>query len=226
MKTTLIKRMHLFLGQEKMAKYLVAIISLLITTSLQAKEWAFDVYLDQQKIGTHTFKLDNNRLTSQADFKVKILFFNAYEYHHTALEQWDKNCLVSLKADTTEKGETFKVVGEKTNNAFKVVYNQTTQSLPTCTMTFAYWNPAILEQKQLLNPQNAEYLDVNIKSLGDEDLQVNGKLIQTKHYEILGALNGKPKLNIQVWYDENKNWVSLKSTTPEGYEIYYRLKSK
>lgn len=209
-----------------MLRYVTAIICLFITTSLQAKEWAFDVYLDKQKIGTHTFKLENNRLTSQADFKVKILFFNAYEYHHTALETWDHNCLVSLNADTTEKGEQFKVTAQKTNEAFKVVYNESIQQLPPCTMTFAYWNTAILKQKQLLNPQNAQYLDVDIQSLGEAVLEVNGKTVQTKRYKILGALKGEPKLNIQVSYDENQHWVSLKSTTPEGYEIYYRLTSK
>jgi hypothetical protein len=134
--------------------------------------------------------------------------------------------LVSLNADTTEKGEQFKVTAQKTNEAFKVVFNESIQQLPPCTMTFAYWNPAILKQKQLLNPQNAQYLDVDIQSLGEAVLEVNGKAIQTKRYKILGALKGEPKLNIQVSYDENQQWVSLKSTTPEGYEIDYRLTSK
>jgi hypothetical protein len=194
-----------------------------MTTGLQAKEWAFDVFLDDKDIGTHTFKLENNRLTSQADFLVKVLFINAYEYHHTAIEQWGENCLIRLKADTTENSDQFKVNGMKQDNNFLVEYNKTKQQLPACTMTFAYWNPAILKQTQLLNPQNAEYLDVSITAMDAEVVTVKGRPIKAKHYAILGALAGKQKLNIEVWYDNHDDWLQLKSTTPEGYEIFYRL---
>ena len=51
-------------------------------TSIQAKEWAFDVYLDKTKMGSHTFSLnDANQMTSRAKFKVKVLFVEAYSYN-------------------------------------------------------------------------------------------------------------------------------------------------
>jgi hypothetical protein len=91
-------------------------------------------------------------------------------------------------------------------------------------MTFAYWNPAILKQSQLLNPQNAEYLDTTIKRVGEETIAVKGVDTVTTHYTIKGALDGKNKLNIDIWYNQNQDWVALKSTTPEGYNVYYKLK--
>lgn len=218
--------MRLYRDQKKMAKRMLIIFVMLMSANLHAKEWAFDVYLDDKKIGAHTFTLDNNTLTSQADFLVKILFINAYEYHHSAVEQWDQHCLASLTADTTENSDAFKVRGFQKDNAFQVEYKQNTQQLPLCTMTFAYWNPEILKQTQLLNPQNAEYMDVSITPLADEAISVKGALIETKHYGILGALKGEQKLNIEVWYDHDDDWVRLKSTTPEGYEIVYRLKDE
>jgi len=206
-----------------MLKTSLCFLLMLASLSVQAKEWAFDVYLDDKKIGQHTFQLNNATMTSQADFKVKILFIEAYDYHHTAVEKWANNCLVSLKADTTENGDVFDVSGEKAADSFNVSYKQT-QVLPACTMTFAYWNPAILKQQQLLNPQNAEYLDTTVSQLGNKTITVKGASVETSHYKILGSLKGEPKLNIEVWYDNNQNWVSLKSTTPEGYNIYYKLK--
>lgn len=206
-----------------MLKISLYCLLMLASFTVQAKEWAFDVYLDDKKIGQHTFNLNNGAMTSQADFKVKILFIEAYDYHHTAVEKWANNCLVSLKADTVENGDVFKVVGAKASDGFDVTY-QAKQTLPACTMTFAYWNPAILKQKQLLNPQNAEYLDTAITKLGNKTITVKGEPVETTHYKILGALKGEPKLNIEVWYDNNQDWVSLKSTTPEGYNIYYKLK--
>ncbi|EUJ10484.1 hypothetical protein Meth11DRAFT_1306 [Methylophilaceae bacterium 11] len=199
-------------------------LALLLNAPAYAKDWSFDVYLDKQKIGTHTFTLDGNQLSSQASFKVKVLFINAYDYQHAAQETWQNDCLTKLKAHTVENKVVMDVDAERKDSVFEVNYNKTKQKLPECTMTFAYWNTKILTQKKLLNPQNAEYLDTNIQSLGNETIQVKGRSIDAKHYKIMGALNGKNKLNIEVWYDQNDDWLALKSITPEGYEINYKLK--
>lgn len=197
----------------------------LFSTLVQSQEWNFDVFLDKEKIGTHSFKLnENNVLQSNAKFKVKVLFINAYDYLHSAEESWSNDCLTSLKANTVENKQVFDVSGTKTGQSFDVTMNKKSQQLPECTMTFAYWNPKILKQAKLLNPQNAEYLDTNIQSMGNETIQVKGRPIEATHYKLMGALAGKNKLNIDLWYNKNNEWVALKSTTPEGYEINYKLK--
>jgi hypothetical protein len=116
------------------------------------------------------------------------------------------------------------VKGNKKETGFEVSDGKTTQNLPVCSMTFAYWNPKILEQTKLLNPQNAEYLDTKFENLGSENISVKGKPTDTTHYKLKGALDGKNKLNIELWYANNNNWVALKSVTPEGYNIIYKLK--
>lgn len=197
----------------------------LMCSTAHSKEWNFDVFLDQQKIGSHSFKLnENNVLLSNAKFKVKVLFINAYDYVHTAEEAWSNDCLTSLKANTVENKQVFDVSGTKNGQSFDVSMNKKGQQLPECTMTFAYWNPKILKQAKLLNPQNAEYLDTNIQSIGNETIQVKGRPTEATHYKLMGALAGKNKLNIDLWYNKNNEWVALKSTTPEGYEINYKLK--
>lgn len=189
-----------------------------------AQQWAFDVFLDKTKIGTHTFSLDENRqLTSRAKFNVKVLFIQAYSYDHTAKEQWTEDCLAGLQANTTENKVVNNVKGEKKDAGFEVSDGSATQILPVCTMTFAYWNPKILTQSKLLNPQNAEYLNTQFENLGQETITVKGKTIATKHYKLKGDLKGKNKLNIELWYNLENEWVALKSITPEGYTINYKL---
>jgi hypothetical protein len=197
---------------------------LLATPLLQAKEWAFDVYLDKNKIGTHTFSLNDNTLTSKANFNVKVLFINAYKYDHTAKEQWAGDCLSALEANTIENKIVTKVNGKLDGGAFNIKNGNQAQTLPACVMTFAYWNPKILQQNKLLNPQNAEYLDTSITKLGDSEIDVKGKPTNTVHYKITGALKGVKKLNIELWYNQDDDWVALKSVTPEGYNIIYKLK--
>lgn len=197
---------------------------MLVAPMLQAKEWAFDVYLDKSKIGSHTFTLNDNTLTSKAKFNVKVLFIEAYKYDHAAKEQWAGDCLSALEANTIENKVVTKVNGKLDANAFNVKNGKAEQTLPPCVMTFAYWNSKILAQSKLLNPQNAEYLDTTVSKLGAANIEVKGKPTDTTHYKITGALKGVKKLNIELWYNQDNEWVALKSVTPEGYNIIYKLK--
>ncbi len=204
---------------------MLLLISLIAKPAFAAEQWAFDVYLDKSNIGTHSFTLnDENQLTSKAKFDVKVLFFNAYNYDHTAEEQWQANCLTSLKAKTIENDERTNVTGVVNNNKFEVNNGSKTEALAECVMTFAYWNPLILEQAYLLNPQNADYLKTKISKVDSPSIVVKGQETKTDHYKIHGFLKGKKLLNIELWYDQNDDWVALKSITPEGYEINYKRK--
>ena len=198
-----------------------------------AKEWSFDVYLDKSKIGLHRFKLsDRNQLVSEANFQVKFLLINAYQYQHTSKEQWNNDCLNELDANTKENKILSSVSGHLANGQFSLSSNvnedKKMQSLPECVMTFAYWNPKILRQTRLLNPQNGDYLYTTFRLIGNEKIDFNGEQKNAKHYHLLAyeaeSMSDKPKLNIQLWYDNNNDWLALKSITPEGYTISYKRK--
>ena len=208
-----------------MKKCNLALIFLSASMVANAQEWAFDVYLDNNKIGKHTFELgSNNVLTSHALFNVKVLFIDAYKYDHSAKEQWKNGCLSSLESKTIENKVITQVKADSVSGEFKLLNPNTDTKFSDCVMTFAYWNPKILEQTKLLNPQNAEYLNITTEKLTSEPLLVKGKLIETTRYKIKGALNGKNKLNLELWYNLRNEWVGLKSITPEGYNITYKLR--
>jgi hypothetical protein len=202
------------------------ILGLTLPNAAFAKEWNFDVYMDKTRIGQHTFKLsDANELVSKAKFNVKVLFINAYQYNHTAVEQWQDGCLTQLEANTLENDVATKVKGTADNDRFLVDDGKQKQVLSGCAMTFAYWSQKMLQQTKLLNPQNAEWLDTKIVKAGSEMLDVKGKTIETLRYKLNASLAGKPKLNIELWYRaDNLDWVALKSITPEGYVINYKLR--
>lgn len=200
------------------------LFSAMSATSASAKEWAFDVYLDKSRIGQHTFTLKNNSLSSKAKFNVKVLFIQAYQYDHQAEEQWQGDCLQRLMSHTVENKAVSQIEGQLESTAFVVSDGKVKQALPACSMTFAYWNPKILTQSQLLNPQNAEWLETRISKLGMESIEVKGKPVEATRYRIDGTLAGKNKLKIELWYSADNEWVGLRSTTPEGYVINYKLR--
>jgi hypothetical protein len=205
-------------------KLLIFLSFILFCAPIQAKEWDFDIYLGNKIIGTHTFNLENGMLKSDGNFKIKALFINLYQYQYTATEQWKDDCLTALQAQTKEDGNTFNVSGKADTKSFNVSFQGKTQTLSGCTMSLAYWNPMILTQKKLLNPQNAEYLDTEITKIGIETINVKGRPTMTTHYKIFGFLKERPKLKIDLWYDQQQNWVEMKSITPENYELIYKLK--
>ena len=207
-----------------MKKCLLGIALLCAIKVANAQDWAFDVYLDKNKIGKHTFNLKNNIMTSRATFNVKVLFIDAYKYDHTAIEHWRDGCLTSLETKTIENKIITQVKADSATGVLQLLNAKSSEVFPNCVMTFAYWNPKILEQTKLLNPQNADYLNIITEKLNDEPILVKDKLIETMHYKLKGALNGKNKLNLELWYNLKNEWVGLKSTTPEGYNITYKLR--
>ena len=85
-------------------------------------EWHFDVSLDGRPIGEHRFTLrergDLRELTSEARFRVRILFIDAYRYEHRARERWQGDCLERLDARTDDNGKPTVVAGERAGDDF------------------------------------------------------------------------------------------------------------
>lgn len=198
----------------------------------ETKDWSFDVYLDNRLIGYHSFKLSNNSVLSDAKFKVNFLFLTAYEYQHKSNEQWNNDCLASLDATTKENKTISKVKAYLDNGNFYVSgnsdKNEKKRSLPGCVMNFAYWNPKILTQTKLLNPQNGEYLDVSFTQETERNIDFKGETKNVKVFHLYGNssefLPEKPKIDILIWYDNNNDWLGLRSITPEGLTISYKRK--
>ena len=185
-------------------------------------EWKFEVLLDDAKIGYHTFQLktqdDAQVFESMAEFNVKILFFNAYRYTHQNVETWEGNCLSSITSNTNDNGTPYKVNGMRQSEKFIVETTNTRSTLPECPMSFAYWNPEILDETRLLNSQTGEYVPVSIRKLGEASLEIDSNMIKTDHYFIEAE-----GMSIELWYSKQGEWLALQSTTKSGKTIKYRL---
>jgi hypothetical protein len=176
------------------------------------REWHFDVSLDGRPIGEHRFVLREDagarELTSEARFRVRFLFVDAYRYEHHARERWRGDCLEQLDARTDVNGERSEITYPDSGRGPRA----------DCVRTFAYWNPEILEWRRLLNPQTGEYVDIQVKPMGRE--LIDGRPAQ--RYRLLGR--GREPLQIDLWYTPTLDWLALESTTPEGRRLRYARK--
>ncbi len=198
-------------------------LCLLTPTLGFAQTWDFDVSMDGKSIGSHQFILsekDNAQqvLKSDAKFNVKFLGINVYKYTHQADELWQNNCLKKLEAKTQENSKTNVVKGFQDKAVFKIISPKSAELNAECVMTFAYWNPKILQQQKLLNPQTGEYLPVKVSSLGKETILAKGSNLSAEHFKI-----DTEQFKLDVWYGIDGEWLALQSQTPDG-RIVYTLK--
>jgi hypothetical protein len=191
-------------------------------TNNEVESWDFDVYLNDKKVGKHSFTVaeaDGIKLVqSEANFKYKILFIPAYRYEHTAAERWTDNCLVDLSATTNDNGERILVTGSQTSSGFAIQRGKSPAELPECVMTFAYWNPEFLEQPRLLNPQTGEYVDISVEKAGSDILQVRGQQVPATRFRLTAY-----DVDLTLWYSPDDEWLALESVAKGGHIIRYEL---
>ena len=200
--------------------------SLSAAASPPTKQQVFDftVFLDGDPVGQHVFRVDSSetakKVHSEAAFNVKFLMINAYRYQHEANETWQDNCLTSLKASTHDNGKDSRVEGQTKGNEFLLKRDLDQETLPACVMTFAYWNPSMLKQSRLLNPQTGDYLDVDITPKGRESVAVKGSEMTANRYHLKTR-----EFDMELWYADNGDWVALDSRLEGGHILKYRLGS-
>ena len=187
-------------------------------------EWNFTVLLEEAAIGEHRFSVgetaDGRRLVSEADFAVKFVGITAYRYRHKATEQWRGECLTSLTSSTNDDGTSHQVRTDTDGSGLTVFAGTAApRKLPGCTMSFAYWNPRIRTQTQLLNAQTGELETVRIVALGAGTIEVRGKPTTAMRWRING-----PARSIDVWYSAQGDWLGLDSFVAGNRKLTYRLK--
>lgn len=181
-------------------------------------EWAFKVFLDGGEVGYHNFTVEQNgsirRVESRAEFQVKFLFINAYEYSHSADETWHDACLRRIRARTDDNGDISSVSGHREDGRFILENDEDVETLPDCIQTFAYWNPEFLESGRLLNPQTGKYAEVTLERLGPDMLTIENRDVTAYVYRLM--VEGR---RIDLWYTrDNHVWLALEAET-EGNRI-------
>jgi hypothetical protein len=184
--------------------------------------WRFRVYLDEREIGYHNFYLqqagDVRVLRSEANFEYRLMFVKLFHYEHENRETWDGDCLSRIESRTDSNGQPYHVDGQAETGYFQVDGSAGEAKLPECVMSFAYWNPAFLDQGQLLNTQNGEFLDVAISAPIAEPLTVRGEPQTSYRYRLEAG-----ELRLDLWYSDKNEWLALESEVRGGRKLRYEL---
>lgn len=200
----------------------IALLSLPVTLAAASKEWRFRVYLDDKEIGYHDFVLEQfdsqQRLLSEASFEYRLMFVKLYGYEHENTETWSGDCLTGIDSTTDANGKPFRVEGSLQGERFVISGTAGQTELPHCSMSFAYWNPAFLQQERLINVQNGEVLEIEVSEPERVQLEVRGMLQPAWRY-LLDA----GEMKIELWYSEDYEWLALETEASGGRRLRYQL---
>ena len=184
------------------------------------KQWQFRVFLDDKEIGYHKVRLtpedDRRRVSVEAKFDVKFFFVTAYSYDHKTEEVWEGACLADIQSRTDDNGDELYVRRQAKGQAFTVETHDGQQELQGCVRSFAYWDPELLKASRLLNTQTGEYQDVEIIELGENPIEIDGRIVDAIQYRLMIENS-----SIDLWYTPDMNWLALQSMTEGGYRLSY-----
>ena len=141
-----------------------------------------------------------------------------FHYEHRNREVWSGDCLQSIESSTDSNGEPYRVRGWQEEGVFRVDGTAGETKLPGCVMSFAYWNPAFLDQGRLLNTQDGEILDVEVSSPVVEPLEVRGEQLPAYRYRLEAG-----ELRLDLWYSADREWLALESEVQGGRMLRYEL---
>ena len=191
----------------KVAPLLLAAAFACGAAQAQVERWDFVVRLDGRPIGTHRFVVSGppaaREVESTAQFDVKLLGIPVYRYRHEARERWRGDCLLELRARTDDNGQPVQV----------------DQRRDDCVMGYAYWHPALRQQKLLLNPQTGATDTVRVEPLPDASLTGGTSDPRAARWQI-----STPKQEIVLWLDRvSGRWIGLDAQLSGGRLLTYRL---
>jgi hypothetical protein len=194
-----------------------------VTGYSKPREWNFQVFLNDDPIGFHNFRLNPQEngyeLRTAAEFKVKVLFVTAYQYQYENVETWRNGCLERIEARTNDNGDKLKVVGKRDTRGFDLTATGSSDSLDSnCVRTFAYWNLAALRDTRLLNSQTGAYQPVDVDLVGRESIEISGQQVAADRYSLEAE-----GLDLTLWYSPEGEWLALTSTVEKGRQLRYKL---
>jgi len=204
-----------------MRLFLVAVVLLL---SLQSPVFAqqdsntfekisFNVFLDKKQVGTHIFDIQrkdvNILVKSNMQLRGKFWGLVPFKYTHQSTEQWKNGCLVSLESQTLKRGKTINISANSGQSGLTIVNADKTEVIKGCTKSFAYWDYSRLEGNQLLNTENGQLVDVQIKTTKNHGDAGQSVVIQSS------------KADINLKYSADGDWLWLKSKLEVGGLLHY-----
>lgn len=187
----------------------------------------FAVVRNGKEIGSHVYNFQSEPEGFAVDVRIRIKyklgFITVHRFKHDSHELWRGDRLISMSSATSEKNiikgrAKHKVFVDATENDLDVRADMNSWQAPVGAIPGSLWNENALGHQILIDPVDGEKLTVNVESLGQEEITVNGRLLDAHHYRVTGDVER------ELWYDRESVLVRVKFTASDGSQIQYVLR--
>ena len=173
----------------------------------------FDVFLDKKKVGTHDFVVEyiDKEIWIESNMQLKGKFWGLvpFKYSHQSSEHWVNGCLVNLKSQTLKRGKSINIKAISGPSGLNIVGPSKSQVVKGCVKSFAYWDGSLLKCDKLLNTEDGELVNVEIQKIQAQGVEGESVVIRSS------------EVDINLYYDADGKWLSLKSNLDVGGLLHY-----
>lgn len=182
-------------------------------SSLSTKVVSFNVFLDNNPVGTHVFTIQHQDkqilVDSNMQLEGKFWGLLPFKYTHQSTEKWQDDCLISLQSQTLKRGKMINVLAHSDSAGLSIVRDGKTEVVDDCVKSFAYWDNTKLRGDQLLNTESGALVNVEIAQTHQQKDGHTSLLIQSA------------EADINLEYSASGEWLSLKSELEVGGLLHY-----
>ncbi len=182
---------------------------------------SFTVLRDGSDIGSHEIRVSESAGKTMVDIEtevaVKLAFVTVYNFDHEGHEVWENGQLVSYVSKTDDDGTKKSLNAKRDGDALAINGSSGNRRAEPAVVPASLWNMATISQNHLMNTLDGSNMDVTIKDMGEEAVNVKGKDVMAHHYAMTGELQR------ELWYDASGRLVKVRFAASDGSDIQYVL---
>jgi hypothetical protein len=153
----------------------------LAAASVKAEDYDFKVFCNGNPVGYHHVHVtrgeDETDVDIDADIDVTMAGIELYRYRHHSHEVWRDGKLTELVSETDDDGEAKKVsVRPAEDGMLMVESNKGHREISADTLPTSLWNPAILEQRELLDTESGKTVKVQVAQTSEGHYKMSGDM--------------------------------------------------
>lgn len=163
-----------------------------------------DLYQGDKVIGQHAYEITGTQaapvVQTKAAFSGRVFGFKV-KYELATVETWAGGQLSQLRSRGELRGEEFEVSANREGNVLSIINarGRRLQADPSI-MPTTYWMPNFVQQRQVLDTQRGQVLDISPTPLGVGSFR--GRMVQG--WDLGGDLP------IKIFYDSAGTWSGLR----------------
>ena len=184
-------------------------------------KYTFAITAGDMPVGTHVSQFSREGEDTVVDTTIeaglKVLFVKVFDYRHRSREVWRDGRLIAFDSETVDDGKRMFVKARASREGLRVESSSGSYVAPLGTMVGSLWNPATLNQRQLIHVENGQLENIRIAALGTESVYGHdGRRIEAARYRLAGSVD------MDLWYGLPEKALAKLRFSIRGHDVEYR----